>query len=63
MEIEWFSVANNKPELNEKVLTCDVVHPDDGFCWEERIGGNDWSESYSVTHWARLKIEEIKSAL
>lgn len=55
----WVSVDDDLPDLNEKVLTFDVSHPGDGVEWEERIGRDDWSSSYDVSHWARINVDDV----
>ena len=62
MQINWVSVEVELPDIGEKVLTCDKKFPDCGFEWECRIGSEsdvDWSSSYSVSHFARLSVDEI----
>lgn len=51
---EWVSVEDSLPEMEVDVLTYDVNFPDDGCTVEQLIGEDDWSVSYSVTHWTPL---------
>ena len=62
MNIEWVSVDKDLPNIGEKVLTCDKSYPSDGFEWEcriENLYSVEWSSSYSVSHFARLNIDDV----
>lgn len=62
MEINWISVEVELPDIGEDVLTCDKRFPSEGFQWEHRINsgsGVEWSSSYSVSHFARVSVDEI----
>jgi hypothetical protein len=60
--VAWVSVKDRLPPVGEDVLTYDVANPVDGFDCERRLGLDEWSVKYSVSHWMPIPAPPIEAA-